>query len=149
MLLALLVLSLLAGVVHATRNEMGDVFEGGKLSKFCRKHLESCDPVDMKKSLHALYNLEVVQKDLISWRTQWIGSVFVALAILVVAFSCEISVGKVIVLVISAFLASSCAFHHQQSWYAGHASKHTQEARSRCVQKLLGAPYPEYSYYGI
>jgi hypothetical protein len=61
----------------------------------------------------------------------------------------RIPVGKVTVLVVTAFFASTCAFHFQHSWYSGHVSKHHREARARCVQTLLGAPSPEFSYYGV
>jgi hypothetical protein len=148
-LLVLVVASLATVVVVASKDEFGDVFDGGKLSRFCRRHLETCDAENVKESLHALHNLEVVQGDLITWRTQWIASTFVALTMLVVAFACGVSVGCVTVLVLAAFFAASFAFHHQHSWYSGHISKHTRDARTQCIQRLQGNPSLEYSYYGM
>jgi len=144
-LLIFVVASFCGVVVVVSKDELGDVFDGGKLSRFCRKHADTCDSENLKESLHALHNLEGVQQDLVCWRTQWAGSTFVALTLLVVACACRIPVGKVTILVITAFFASTCAFHFQHSWYSGHVSKHPREARTRCIQKLLVAPLPEFS----
>lgn len=148
-LLVAVVVCLCGTVVRVSKDEFGDAFEGGRLSRFCGKHATACDPENLEASLHALHNLEGVQEDLVLWRTQWAGGTFVALTLLAVACACRIPVGKVTVLVVTAFFASTCAFHFQHSWYSGHVSKHPREARARCIQKLLGAPSPEFSYYGV
>jgi len=148
-LLVFVLIALSSVVVAASKDEFGDVFDGGKLSRFCRQHLETCSAENVVESLHTLHNLETVQADLVTWRTQWIASTFVALTLLVVAFACGISVGCVTVLVLAAFLSTSFAFHHQHSWYNGHITKHTRDARTQCIQRLQGRPSLEYSYYGM
>lgn len=147
-LLVVVVIALIVVVLAASKDEFGDVFGGGKLSHFCRKHLEMCTAENVKESLHALHNLEVVQGDLITWRTQWIASSFVALTLLVVAFACGVSVACVTILVLASFFATSFAFSHQHSWYNGHITKHTRDARMQCIQRLQGHSSLEYSYYG-
>ena len=147
-LLALVLASLLAGVTQAISDEFGDVFDGGKLSRFCLKHCEACDATDVSGSLHRIQDLEGVEADLITWRTHWIGSTLVALAILVCGIACGLAVATLTLLVLVTFFASSFAFRHQESWHAGHVLKHTREARRHCLKKLLGAPLSATSYYG-
>jgi len=138
--LGLLLVLLLLGAALAARQEIVDVFHRtGRLGRHCQAHAAACRSGDARECVRALQNLEAVELGLISWRTHFVASVFVALMTLLVAVACRVPPGPALALLATAFLASSVAFRHQHSWNGAHVAKHTREARQDCLQTLAAA----------
>lgn len=135
--LGLFIFALVLGAGLVFREEIRDVFfRSSRLGMHCQEHAAMCQKGEAQSCLRALQNLEVVDQNLTSWRMHFVGSAFVAWMVLAVAIACRLPLCPTTLLMITAFLAASMAFRHQNSWNSAHVAKHSREARRNCLQQL-------------
>jgi len=142
-------LGLLTACVFVALWEMKETLgESGKLQTFCREKMVAFGEGSRQPCMETLIDLELVERDLVRWRTQFVAASSGALVVSVLALATGCSLTSSAALFIIVFVATALMMCLEQRYADGHIHKHPREARLRCLRNTLGADLDSsHSYY--
>jgi hypothetical protein len=145
LLVCVLVLTVAAYAMVMEKQET--LTDQGPLQAYCAQLREQSR--DDARRLQTLLDLELVERNVVVWRLDWVCAV--AIGLVAGAGVCCSGGGcrQAAAVFILAYLTSMLALRLHRSYHSAHIAKHPSDTRMRLIKEMLGLKDTSSHYFGI